>query len=144
MASANGRIPAPAPPASAGSVSPIRPESLRAWMDRAGHIPSASVCRASLSRMSNSLSVIGTSETLKNAKIEPDVSFSEFIRGFDFDEETRRTAIGFVEGFNAARADRISVESLRLAQQASDEISGDTPYRILGGYDHVVRWLSSF
>jgi len=36
------------------------------------------------------------------------------------------------------------VESLRLAQQASDEISGDTPYRILGGYDHVVRWLSSF
>jgi monoamine oxidase len=83
-------------------------------------------------------------ETLKNKKIEPDVSFSEFIRGFDFDEETRRTAIGFVEGFNAARADRISVESLRLAQQASDEISGDTPYRILGGYDHVVRWLSSF
>ncbi|HYR91504.1 MAG TPA: NAD(P)/FAD-dependent oxidoreductase [Terriglobia bacterium] len=83
-------------------------------------------------------------ETLKNARVHPDMSFSEFIRHFDFDEETKRWAIAFVEGFNAARADRISVESLRLSQLASDEISGDTPYRILGGYDLVVRRLSSF
>jgi monoamine oxidase len=81
---------------------------------------------------------------IRNTKVYPDMSFCDFIRDLDADEETKRIAIAFVEGFNASRADRISLESLRLAQQASDEVSGDTPYRILGGYDHVVRWLSSF
>ena len=34
-------------------------------------------------------------------------------------------------------------EFSRLAQKASEEVGGDTPYRILSGYDTIVRWLVS-
>jgi len=85
---------------------------------------------------------------VKRGKTYPDRSFSEFLNttpsGARLDDETRRSATEFVEGFNAARADLISMQHLALAQEASDRISGDTPYRIFAGYDHIVRTLSRF
>jgi monoamine oxidase len=72
-----------------------------------------------------------------------DSSFLDFLeRHPEFDEETRKNATAYVEGFNAARAEHIGVEYLQLSQKASEEVDGDTPYRILAGYDNVVRWLS--
>jgi monoamine oxidase len=79
---------------------------------------------------------------MKNMALQSDCSFNDFIRNYEADEETKRVAIQFVEGFNAADAKRISLDALRLAQKASDEISGDTPYRIPSGYDGVVEGLS--
>jgi len=77
-------------------------------------------------------------------KPERDRSFLEFLDDHPkFDRETRQNAIAYVEGFNAAQAERIGVEFLRLAQKASEEVGGDTPYRILSGYDTIVRWLVS-
>lgn len=81
---------------------------------------------------------------VKRGKTYPDRSFSEFLNATRFDDETKRSATEFVEGFNAARADLISMQHLALAQEASDRISGDIPYRILAGYDRIVRALSRF
>ena len=81
---------------------------------------------------------------LKRGKSYPDRSFSEFLQILPFDEETKRYASEFVEGFNAARADLISVQHLGILQEASEPISGDVPYRIFSGYDQIVRVLGRF
>jgi monoamine oxidase len=81
---------------------------------------------------------------VKRGKTYPDRSFSEFLNTTRFDNETKQAATQFVEGFNAARADLISMQHLALAQEASDRVSGDVPYRIFAGYDHIVRALSRF
>jgi monoamine oxidase len=81
---------------------------------------------------------------VKRGKTYPDRSFSEFLNTTKFDEETRQYATQFVEGFNAARAELISMQHLALAQEASERVSGDIPYRIFAGYDQVVRVLSRF
>jgi len=72
----------------------------------------------------------------------PDVSFQKFIQDYDADPETKAVATQYVEGFNAASADRIGIEYLRIAQIASDRIGGDEPSRILSGYDRVAVWLA--
>jgi monoamine oxidase len=73
-----------------------------------------------------------------------DRSFLEFLSDHpEFDEETRKNAISYVEGFNAAQAERIGLEYLRLSLKASTEVGGDTPSRILSGYDTIVDWLAS-
>ena len=46
--------------------------------------------------------------------------------------EARRSAVGYVEGFNAARQERISVRSLAIAEEASDRIDGDRNFRLAG------------
>ena len=75
---------------------------------------------------------------------ERDRSFLEFLSDHpEFDEETRKSAIAYVEGFNAAEAERIGLEYLRLSLKASEEVGGDTPSRILSGYDTIVDWLAS-
>ena len=73
-----------------------------------------------------------------------DRSFLEFLSDHpEFDDETRKNAISYVEGFNAAQAERIGLEYLRLSLKASTEVGGDTPSRILSGYDTIVDWLAS-
>jgi monoamine oxidase len=86
----------------------------------------------------------GVARLLKRGRSYPDRSFSEFLETFQLDDETKQSATEFVEGFNAARADLISLQHLSISQEASDRISGHTPYRIFSGYDQVVRSLSSF
>jgi len=80
-------------------------------------------------------------ELLKREKSHSDRSFAEFVRALDVDEATRSFATEFVEGFNAARADLISVRYLATAQQYADRISGDTPFRLSTGLDRIVHWL---
>src|SRR5262245_29820963 len=81
-------------------------------------------------------------DAIKQRSSGPDESFRDFIDRSSFDDETKASAMAFVEGFNAARADRISLDYLRAGQTASDRISGETPYRIFVGYDTIVRSLS--
>jgi monoamine oxidase len=82
---------------------------------------------------------------IKFGKSHPDRSFADFLDSWkNLDDETYKTAMGFGQGFHAARAERISMQHLAKSQEASDAISGDTPYRILSGYDSVVRYLSAF
>jgi monoamine oxidase len=79
---------------------------------------------------------------LKRGRAYPDRSFSEFIDTLNLDPKTKLFATEFVEGFNAARADLISLQYLSSAQERTDEVSGDTPYRMLNGLDQIVGWLT--
>jgi monoamine oxidase len=81
---------------------------------------------------------------LKRAKTYPDRSFAEFIETIDVDIETKKSSVEFVEGFNAARADLISVQYLANAQETSDRESGDKPFRVLAGLDTLVHSFSRF
>jgi monoamine oxidase len=66
-----------------------------------------------------------------------DVSFCDFLQSVRAPEEIKRQATQYVEGFNAAKADRISVLALAKQQRAEDAIEGDTISHILGGYDQL-------
>jgi monoamine oxidase len=77
-------------------------------------------------------------------KSYPDRSFHDFIAGLNLDNETKADATEFVEGFNAAPADRISTQYLAHAEGSTDRLSCDTQFRILAGYDSVVEWLARF
>ncbi len=50
-------------------------------------------------------------------------------------------ATNYVEGFNAADADRISILSLAKQQAAEDAISGDRLFRVVEGYARVPEFL---
>ena len=71
---------------------------------------------------------------------ERDESFISFVQRRDYAPGEVRSAAGFVEGFNAARKERIGVASLAQDARAADSIDGDSSFRFSGGYD---RFLSS-
>jgi monoamine oxidase len=48
---------------------------------------------------------------------------------------------GYVEGFDAALPDQVSVHWLRQAEEAADAIDGDHQFRFVDGYDLVPQWL---
>ena len=74
----------------------------------------------------------------------PDQPFRQFIEeryGAEDQQEIKRLALDYVEGFNAASADRISVAALVAMEGAASAVSGGAAFRILNGYDHVADWL---
>ena len=72
----------------------------------------------------------------------PEQSFAEFIDGIRAAEEVKRSATSFVEGFNAARKEQVSIAWLNQEEKASEEIDGDRSFRVLAGYDAVARHLA--
>jgi monoamine oxidase len=76
-----------------------------------------------------------------SASPERDESFLSFLERSHYDERQEQAAIGFVEGFNAARKEEVSVASLAKDMKAGDEIDGDCSFRLLEGYDAVPRYL---
>jgi monoamine oxidase len=73
----------------------------------------------------------------------PEQSFKEYVESAGASPEARRSAVGYVEGFNAARQERISVRSLAIAEAASERIDGDCSARLAGGYSRLIDWLWS-
>jgi monoamine oxidase len=71
----------------------------------------------------------------------PEQSFLQFVEASGARADLRRQAIGYVEGFNAARAERISTQSLALQDQAAARIEGDRAFRLPGGYGSLIDWL---
>jgi monoamine oxidase len=71
----------------------------------------------------------------------PDLSFHEFAHLRGFSPEATAWASNFVEGFNAADADRISVLSLAKQQAAEDAISGDRVFRVVEGYAQLPAFV---
>lgn len=75
----------------------------------------------------------------------PDRSFLSFLDACcnrKKDQPLRERGIAYVEGFHAAHIDRISLRSLRQAEVAQGEISGDRQFRVASGYDQVTAALS--
>lgn len=73
----------------------------------------------------------------------PDQSFREFLDRQDAAPEVREQALGFVEGFHAADAARVSVRWLANSNAADEEIDGDRQYRFAEGYETLVKSISS-
>lgn len=76
---------------------------------------------------------------------DSDVSFRDYLNQHckNASDQTRSAATMFVEGFNAARDKVISVRSLIHQNQAEDQIDGDRQFRILTGYDGIIKHLES-
>jgi monoamine oxidase len=70
-----------------------------------------------------------------------DQSFGSFLEHATYSEDTKRLAVSYVEGFNAARKEVIGIASLAQDARAAHEIGGDRSFRILNGYDSVVLHL---
>lgn len=73
---------------------------------------------------------------------EPDTTFSAFISSAEVSQEAKESALRYAEGFNAAEADKLSVQGLIVDQKASDEIDGDEGYRMVGGYRRFISVLA--
>jgi len=74
-----------------------------------------------------------------------DESFAAFLERLPYahaNSTARHNSIEYVQGFNAANASRISLRSLIQDRDAAELISGDRAFRVMGGYDHVVRRLA--
>src|SRR5207302_4715405 len=83
-------------------------------------------------------------DQMKNLGGSGDCSFSDFLDSLPDDEETRAArsvAIMYVQGFHAARVERIGVRSLNQVNEAAESIDGDKTFRILSGYDGLVQHL---
>lgn len=53
----------------------------------------------------------------------------------------RRSASSYVEGFDAAYPDRVSVRWLAYTEEAAARIDGDRQFHLIDGYDRVLGWL---
>jgi monoamine oxidase len=71
----------------------------------------------------------------------PDRTFSEFLGERNLRADAVALATNYVEGFNAADASRISVQSLAKQQAAEDSIQGDRLFRVVEGYAEVPAFL---
>ncbi|MFL6449798.1 MAG: flavin monoamine oxidase family protein [Bryobacteraceae bacterium] len=82
-----------------------------------------------------------TSEMKRVAETGADPSFLDFIQHVRQPESIKEMAISFVEGFNAAHKERISVASLAQDAKAADQIDGDRNFRIVTGYRAFAEFL---
>ncbi len=71
----------------------------------------------------------------------PDRAFQEFLDEADGGAEAKAWAAAYVEGFNAARKERISVRSLIEDEEAAARIEGGRAFRVLSGYESVPRQI---
>ena len=70
-----------------------------------------------------------------------DLTFKEFLDQRGLSGEARTLATNYVEGFNAADANRISVLALAKQQAAEDGIAGDRVSRVVEGYARIPEFL---
>jgi len=76
------------------------------------------------------------------AHLQGDMTFDDFLAERRPDSETAEKARAFVEGFNAAHADKIGIVALARQQQAEEEIEGDQSARSIHGYDLLPQYLA--
>jgi monoamine oxidase len=70
-----------------------------------------------------------------------DCSFKEFIDAQKIDERTRRLVSAFVEGFDAARTERISAHALLKAESSAEKMEGDAQARVNEGYSALIEYF---
>ena len=69
-----------------------------------------------------------------------DISFADFLRSRrDLSPRVRELALGFVEGYHASHADRISARVLRSADGEQED--SNAQFRIANGQDALIEWL---
>jgi len=68
----------------------------------------------------------------------PEQSFADFIGNSKFDAATRAQVTAYIEGFNAASKENLSTGYVLETEDAG---VSDRSFRMLAGYDELVRWL---
>jgi monoamine oxidase len=75
-------------------------------------------------------------------RAEHDLSFADFLKKQrSLEPRVREMALGFVEGYHASHADRISALALRTSDEEQEDPGGNKQFRIANGYDALVEWL---
>src|SRR5205085_9159768 len=77
-------------------------------------------------------------------RVERDQSFRDFLAAYDQRHElgeAKAIAEMYVQGFHAARPERIGVLGLNKVNEAADKIDGDKQFRLLDGYGRIAQWL---
>lgn len=82
-----------------------------------------------------------TAEMKRVAATGADPSFFEFIQGVRQPQCAKDLATSYVEGFNAAHKQKISVASLAQDAEAAENIDGDWTFRIGSGYKAIPEFL---
>lgn len=77
------------------------------------------------------------------AKSGEDQSFSNFLERSSRSEEAKRLATSYVEGFNAARGELVSIAGLTKDAEAADKIDGDHSFRFVNGYASFIEQIIS-
>jgi monoamine oxidase len=74
-----------------------------------------------------------------------DMSFSNFLQqefsGAQW-EKARAVVLSYVQGFNAADAEKIGIKGLAVQEQAEEKL-GETQFRVISGYDSVIQSMLS-
>ena len=81
------------------------------------------------------------SDVRASARQYGDESFAQFLAHGSYPDEVKDWAALYVEGFNAARRERIGMAGLAEAAEASERVDGDHLFSIREGYDRVPRCL---
>jgi monoamine oxidase len=79
-----------------------------------------------------------TEEMKQVAHTGTDRSFFDFIQQVHQPQSVKQLAISYVEGFNAAHKERISIASLAQDAEAAEKIDGDRNFRIVNGYKTIA------
>ncbi len=72
----------------------------------------------------------------------PDLSFADYLEQQKIPQDQRQGVISYVEGFNAADHNLISIAALGMQQAAEDQIEGDRGFRLSHGYDQLPTFLA--
>jgi monoamine oxidase len=72
-----------------------------------------------------------------------DQTLLAFLNDRDYSPEEKQATRSFIEGFDAARAEKISVAALAEDQRASDLIDGDRSFRLMNGYRSLLLALGT-
>ena len=80
-----------------------------------------------------------------NKQIDPaqEISYDQFLAAADASPFEKLVAKSYVEGFNAARAELISVSAVAIADRAAAEVEGTRQFRISAGYGSLIDWLAA-
>jgi len=73
----------------------------------------------------------------------PDQSFTAWARQQNLPAATVQSALAYVEGFNAADAERIGIRALARQQAAEDAIEGWRAFRVRQGYSALPAFLEN-
>jgi monoamine oxidase len=72
-----------------------------------------------------------------------DVAFADWLKGSDVPRKDWPALLGYVQGFNAADAQRIGVRSLGAQQKAEDAIESGRSWHVRGGYAQLAEYLAA-
>lgn len=94
-------------------------------------------------RKEEQVGTIGDTVLSKMAKSrrKKDESFQDYLSHSQRSSREQSWSSDYVEGFNAARLERISARSLIADSEAAEKIEGDHTFRLPGGYDAIVSAL---